>query len=153
MPEISQGVASETDGCMTLGAFRFSVRPGSLGRQVPAFAAIGAMGYVLVRYAGLNPLVARLPAFAVATVFNFVLNRLITFSDTSAPLLRAFLRYVVVCAAGLVVNYVVYALALAVASAAGIPTPPSTLPIFVAFGSGAAMFVTFFGFRFFAFRG
>ena len=146
---------------MTLGAFRFSVRPGSLGRQVPAFAAIGAMGYVvdafityvLVRYAGLNPLVARLPAFAVATVFNFVLNRLITFSDTSAPLLRAFLRYVVVCAAGLVVNYVVYALALAVASAAGIPTPPSTLPIFVAFGSGAAMFVTFFGFRFFAFRG
>ena len=146
---------------MTLGAFRFSVRPGSLGRQVPAFAAIGAMGYVvdafityvLVRYAGLNPVVARLPAFAVATVFNFVLNRLITFSDTSAPLLRAFLRYVVVCAAGLVVNYVVYALALAVASAAGIPTPPSTLPIFVAFGSGAAMFVTFFGFRFFAFRG
>ena len=146
---------------MTLGAFRFSVRPGSLGRQVPAFAAIGAMGYVvdafityvLVRYAGLNPLVARLPAFAVATVFNFVLNRLITFSDTSAPLLRAFLRYVVVCAAGLVVNYVVYALALAVASAAGIPTPPSTLPIFVAFGSGAALFVTFFGFRFFAFRG
>ena len=119
-----------------------------MGYVVDAFIT-----YVLVRYAGLNPLVARLPAFAVATVFNFVLNRLITFSDTSAPLLRAFLRYVVVCAAGLVVNYVVYALALAVASAAGIPTPPSTLPIFVAFGSGAAMFVTFFGFRFFAFRG
>ena len=146
---------------MTSGAFRFSVRPGSLGRQVPAFAAIGAMGYVvdalitylLVRYAGLNPLLARLPAFAVATVFNFVLNRLITFSDSSAPLLRAFVRYVVVCAAGLVVNYAVYALALAAASALGISTPASTLPLFVAFGSGAAMFVTFFGFRLFAFRG
>jgi len=146
---------------MTSGAFRFSARPGSLGRQLPAFAAIGAAGYVvdasityaMVRYFSLDPLTARLPAFAVATVFNFALNRMITFSDTTAPLVRAFLRYVVVCAAGLVVNYIVYAVALGLASAFGVSTPPSSLPLFVALGSGAAMFVTFFGFRLFAFRG
>ena len=57
-----------------------------------------------------------------------------------------------VCAAGLVVNYAVYALCVVVAPLVGLPATPAMLPLFVAAGSGAAMFVTFFGFRSFAFR-
>ena len=130
-----------------------------LRRQVPAFAAVGAFGfvvdagltYLLVR-AGLDPLIARLPAFAVATVINFALNRTLTFAGTRTPLIGAFLRYCMVCGAGLAVNWSAYALALAGAKGLGLPTPDYTLPVFIAFGTGVAMFVTFFGFKLFAFR-
>jgi putative flippase GtrA len=133
---------------------------GSLRRQIPAFFAVGVFGYVidalvtytLARGFGVDAYLARLPAFAVATVVNFGLNRALTFSDSTAPLLTAFARYVMVCAAGLAVNYVVYASTILLATWAGFPTSPAMLPLFVACGSGVAMFVTFFGFRFFAFR-
>lgn len=131
-----------------------------LKRQIPTFVAVGAMGYVvdagityaLVRAFNVDPLLARFPAFAVATVMNFLLNRALTFSHSRAPILRAFLRYVAVCAAGLVVNYLVYALCVAAARVVGVPVTPALLPLFVACGSGTAMFVTFFGFRAYAFR-
>jgi len=131
-----------------------------LGRQVPAFALVGALGFVvdsaityaLVRALGVNPLLARFPAFAVATMFNFTLNRRLTFAGTRAPILGAFLRYWLVCGVGLAVNWSFYALALGTAHRLGLPTPPETLPVFVAFGTGVSMFATFFGFKFFAFR-
>ncbi len=132
-----------------------------LRRQIPAFAAVGAFGFVvdsgltyaLVRAFGLDPLIARLPAFAIATVVNFGLNRWLTFSGSRAPLVRAFLRYSMVCGVGLAVNWSAYALAIgAVGGLFGGPLSPETLPIFVAFGTGVAMFVTFFGFKLFAFR-
>ena len=133
---------------------------GGLKRQIPAFAAVGAFGffvdssltYALVRGVGLDPLVARLPAFAVATIVNFALNRWLTFAGTSAPLWRAFVRYCLVCGVGLAVNWSVYALALGLAARLGAPTTPETLPAFVALGTGVAMFATFFGFKLFAFR-
>lgn len=133
--------------------------PPVLKRQIPTFAAIGAFGFVVdsgltylgVRF-GLDPYFARFPAFAVATVLNFLLNRRLTFADSRAPLLQAFLRYCLVCGAGLAVNWTAYALALGAAGRLGLATPPETLPIFVAFGTGIAMFVTFFGFKLFAFR-
>ncbi len=132
-----------------------------LRRQIPAFAAVGAFGFVvdsgltyaLVRAFHLDPLIARLPAFAVATVLNFALNRWLTFAGSRAPLIGAFLRYCMVCGVGLAVNWSAYALALAAAvNFLGRPMSPETLPIFVAFGTGVAMFVTFFGFKLFAFR-
>jgi putative flippase GtrA len=132
-----------------------------LKRQIPAFAAVGAFGFVVdssltygfVREAHLDPLVARLPAFAIATVINFALNRWLTFAGSRSPLIGAFLRYCMVCGAGLAVNWTAYALALgAVVGLLGGPASPETLPIFVAFGTGVAMFVTFFGFKLFAFR-
>lgn len=132
----------------------------SLKRQLPAFVAVGLFGYVvnstitysLNRAFGVDPYLARFPAFAVATVLNFLLNRFLTFSHTTEPMMRAFVRYVMVCAVGLAVNYAAYALALAVWGALNLPMPPSMLFLFVAFGSGVAMFVTYFGFRMFAFR-
>jgi putative flippase GtrA len=131
-----------------------------LKRQVPAFALVGLFGFVvdssltyaLVRGFSADPFVARVPAFAVATVFNFGLNRSLTFSASRAPLMSAFLRYCLVCAAGLAVNWSAFALALSLAARMGSPTTPEMLPVFVAFGTGVAMFVTFFGFKRFAFR-
>jgi putative flippase GtrA len=133
---------------------------GDWRRQVPTFAAVGAFGYVVdagltyafVRAGHLDPLIARLPAFAIATVFNFLLNRRLTFSASRTPIGEAFVRYVMVCAVGLVVNWTAYAIALAAASRMGWTASPETLPLFVAAGTGVAMFATFFGFKLFAFR-
>ena len=132
----------------------------SVRRQAPTFAVIGLAGYVvdsaltygLVRGLGMDPIIARFPAFAIATVFNFLLNRRLTFRDSRAALLPAFVKYVMVCSVGLAVNYVVYVGALTLSPMLGMPTTPGMLPVFIAMGSGGAMFFTFFGFRFFAFR-
>jgi putative flippase GtrA len=131
-----------------------------IAEQVPAFAAIGLLGYfvdatityVCAKYLGLSPELARPPGFLVATVVNFALNRSITFRHAHAPLLRAFLRYCGVAAVGLAVNYSVYSACVLLAPRAGFAVTPAILPLFVAAGSGAAMALTFVGFRFFAFR-
>src|SRR5271155_6013345 len=129
------------------------------GRQIPFFVAIGALGYVvdasvtylLAQRFGIDPFLARPPAFALATVLNFALNRALTFSHSKSALLPAFVRYVMVCGAGLAVNYSVYALCIVVAPSVGLAATPAMLPLFVACGSGVAMFVTFFWVRVFAF--
>ncbi len=128
-------------------------------RAVPAFAIVGFLGFLvnssvtsLLAWGGLSLALARPPGVLVATVFNFVLNRRFTFQATHLPIGPAFLRYVAVTAAGLVVNYLAYLAAIAIAPHFGIPATPVTAPLFVAVGVGAAMFVTFEGFRRFAFR-
>ena len=131
-----------------------------LKRQIPSYVAIGVFGYfvdagvtyLLARAFGVPAALARLPAFAVATVVNFGLNRALTFRASEVALLGAFVRYVLVCAAGLVVNYAVYLACIAASPFVGVTVTPALLPLFVAAGSGAAMGVTFVGFRSFAFR-
>ena len=133
---------------------------GRIAEQVPAFAAIGVIGYfvdatityVCAKYLGLSPELARPPGFLVATIVNFTLNRSITFRHSRTPLFRGFLRYCGVAAVGLAVNYAVYSACVFLAPRAGIAVTPAILPLFVAAGSGAAMVLTFIGFRFFAFR-
>lgn len=133
---------------------------GRLAAQLPAFAAIGFVGYIVdasityagAKYLGLSPELARPPGFIIATIVNFLLNRAITFRHSRAPLLRAFRRYVLVASAGLAVNYAVYSACVALAPAAGLPVSPAILPVFVAIGVGVSMFVTFLGFKLFAFR-
>jgi putative flippase GtrA len=132
----------------------------SLKRQIPSFVAVGFTGYVVdscITYAlnkafGVDPYLARFPAFVVATIVNFGLNRFLTFSHTTERMLHAFVRYTMVSAVGLAVNYTAYAAALAGWSALGLPMSSPLLFLFVAFGSGVAMFFTFFGFRKFVFR-
>jgi putative flippase GtrA len=131
-----------------------------IAQQIPAFAAIGLFGYVVdatitylcAKYLALSPELARPPGFIVATIVNFTLNRSITFRHSPAPLVRAFLRYCGVASVGLAVNYAVYSACLALAPIVGIAVTPAILPLFIAAGSGAAMVLTFVGFRFFAFR-
>ena len=133
---------------------------GRIAEQVPAFAAIGVVGFfvdatitfVCAKYFGLSPELARPPGFIVATIFNFALNRSITFRHSRAPVFRAFLRYCGVASVGLAVNYAVYSACVALAPLAGFAVTPAILPLFVAAGGGVAMAVTFVGFRFFAFR-
>ena len=133
---------------------------GRIAEQIPAFAAIGLVGYFVdagitflgAKYGGLSPELARPPGFIVATIVNFTLNRSITFRHSRAPLLRAFLRYCGVASVGLAVNYSVYSACVLLAPRAGVAVTPAILPLFVAAGSGAAMVLTFLGFRFFAFR-
>ncbi len=134
--------------------------PGELGRQIPAFLVIGTTGflvdagltYVFAQWFGVPAMLARPPAFAIATLVNFALNRTFTFRSSQAPVLTALARYVLVCAGGAVVNYTVYAVCVNAAPLVGIAVTPKILPLFVACGSGAAMFLTFMGFRSFAFR-
>jgi putative flippase GtrA len=133
---------------------------GRIAEQVPAFAAIGLAGYVVdatitfvcAKYFGLSPELARPPGFIVATIVNFALNRSITFRHARSPLAGTFVRYWLVAAVGLAVNYAVYSACIALAPIVGIAVTPAILPLFVAAGSGVAMAVTFVGFRFFAFR-
>ena len=129
-------------------------------RQVPSFAAIGTIGFIIdsaltvvfAQWFGLPALLARPPAFAIATLVNFLLNRTFTFQSSSTPAATALRRYIVVCAAGAGVNYAVYAICLNLAPLAGLAVTPKILPLFVACGSLSAMFLTFMGFRSFAFR-
>jgi putative flippase GtrA len=131
-----------------------------IAEQIPAFAVIGVVGYFVdagitfvgAKYGGLSPELARPPGFIIATIVNFALNRAITFRHSRAPVFRAFLRYCGVASLGLAVNYAVYSACVFLAPRAGIPVTPGILPLFVAAGSGAAMVLTFIGFRFFAFR-
>jgi putative flippase GtrA len=133
---------------------------GRIAEQVPAFAAVGLLGYFVdagitfaaAKYGGLSPELARPPGFMIATIVNFALNRSITFRHSRAPLVRAFLRYCGVASVGLAVNYAVYSACVLLAPRVGIAVTPAILPLFVAAGSGAAMVLTFIGFRFFAFR-
>ena len=133
---------------------------GRVAAQIPAFAAIGFFGYlvdagityVCAKYLGMSPELARPPGFIIATLVNFILNRSITFRHSHAPLFRAFIRYCGVAAVGLAVNYSVYSVCVVLAPRVGIVVTPAILPLFVAAGSGAAMVLTFVGFRFFAFR-
>lgn len=137
-----------------------AMEPGArISRQIPAFAVIGLIGYVVdagvtyvgAKYLGLSPVVARPPGFLIATVVNFALNRAITFRHAQTPLIRAFVRYCLVATVGLAVNYGVYSLCVVVWPLLGFVVTPAILPLFVAAGSGVAMVVTFAGFRWFAF--
>jgi putative flippase GtrA len=133
---------------------------GRIAAQVPAFAAIGLIGYVVdaavtfvgAKYLGFSPELARPPGFIVATIVNFALNRSITFRHARSPLAGSFVRYSLVASVGLAINYAVYSACVALAPIAGIAVTPAILPVFIAAGSGVAMAATFVGFRFFAFR-
>jgi putative flippase GtrA len=133
---------------------------GRIAEQIPTFAAIGVIGYFVdagvtylgAKYLGLSPELARPPGFLIATIVNFLLNRSITFRHARAGIMGAFARYCLVASSGLVVNYAVYSACVLLAPSAGIAVTPAILPLFVAAGSGAAMVLTFVGFRFFAFR-
>ena len=133
---------------------------GRIAEQIPAFAAIGVIGYFVdagitylgAKYLGLSPELARPPGFIIATIVNFILNRSITFRHARAAVIGAFVRYCLVASSGLAVNYAVYSACVLLAPSAGIAVTPAILPLFVAAGSGAAMVLTFVGFRFFAFR-
>jgi putative flippase GtrA len=131
-----------------------------LTRQIPAFIVVGSIGFcidagltvLIVKGLGLSPLLARPPAVVAATITNFMLNRAFTFGDNRGDWLAAFLRYCLVAASGQALNYAVYAVVLTVIGALGFAESSLVIAFSIACGVGAAMFLTFAGFRFFAFK-
>ena len=133
-------------------------KPNALG-PVPMFAIVGFLGFLVdsgvttgLQSLGLAFAFARPPGVAVATVLNFALNRRFTFQATHLPILPAFLRYVGVASAGLLVNYVTSLAAVWSAARIGVASSPALAPIFVAIGVAAAMVITFHGFKRYAFK-
>jgi putative flippase GtrA len=131
-----------------------------LARQISAFTIIGALGFcvdagltvLIASGLGVSPFLARPPAVAAATIATFLLNRGFTFGGRG-HWRTEFGRYIVVAASGQALNYAVYAAALMTAAALGFERSPALIALSVACGAGSAMFLTFAGFRFFAFRG
>jgi putative flippase GtrA len=132
-----------------------------LVRQIPTFVLVGAIGFcvdagltvLIAKGLGFSPLLARPPAVVAATISNFLLNRAFTFRGGGGHWSSAFLRYCLVAASGQALNYVVYAVALTMMVALGLAQSAAVIAFAVACGAGAAMFLTFAGFRFFAFKG
>jgi putative flippase GtrA len=130
-----------------------------LARQIPAFVTVGAIGFcvdagltVLIASGfGVSPFLARPPAVLAATVATFLLNRAFTFRG-KGDWRKEILRYCAVVASGQAVSYAVYAAALTAISALGLERTSTLIAFSVACGAGTAMFLTFAGFRFFAFK-
>lgn len=128
-------------------------------RPAFAFLIVGFIGFAadagltsLLVAAGAGPLAARLPAVFVAVTLTFALNRRFAFGPGVGGIGVQFLRYLAVSAAGTAVNVAVYAGAMALLSGVG-PGRALHPALAVAAGSGAAMALTYAGYRGFVFRG
>ncbi len=99
----------------------------------------------LLTYAGLPPLLARLPAIAVAMVVSWLVNRRVTFDMRTPPRLAEFGRFAAVSWTAQAVNYTVFAAVLLAHPA----TPPV---VALVLASLVAMFVSYFGFKYGVFR-
>jgi putative flippase GtrA len=110
-----------------------------------AFTLDGLMLKLLVVFGGLNPIVARLGAIAVAMVAGWLAHRTFTFALTTPPTLAEFLRYIAV---GWVVSAINYGVFVAIMLAR-----PTLEPLFaLVASSGIAMVFAYVGMRFAAFQ-
>jgi putative flippase GtrA len=120
------------------------------------FSVVGGVGFVadagvlqaLISLAGWGPVEARAVAIPVAVFATWLLNRTVTFPESSGgPALRSLLRYAAVSAAGAGVNFLVFTLlVLASREMAAMPMVP------LAIASIAALVVNYLGSKHFAFR-
>lgn len=120
------------------------------------FALVGVAGFVvdagvlqaLVSLAHWGPIEARAVAIPTAVFATWLLNRTVTFPEsTGGPALRSLLRYAAVSAAGAGVNFLVYT-ALVFAS----PTMAAAPVIPLGIASIVALAVNYLGSKHFAFR-
>jgi putative flippase GtrA len=110
-----------------------------------AFALDGLILKLLVVLGGLNPIVARLGAIAVAMVAGWLSHRTFTFALTTPPTLAEFLRYIAV---GWLVSAINYGVFVAIMLAR-----PATEPLLaLVAASGVAMVFAYVGMRFAAFQ-
>jgi putative flippase GtrA len=109
--------------------------------QIPAFAAIGVIGYFVD--SGITLSAPNMSASARARPAprlhhrddrQFRPHRAITFRHSRAPVLRAFPRYCGVASVGFAINYAVYSTCVISAPRLGIAVTPAILPLFIAAG-------------------
>lgn len=103
------------------------------------FLTDGGLSQLLVTSGGLSPFIARIPAFLVAVLVTWWLNRKYTFKvGASHPYLKSFLAYLSGNLIGISINLGIYYTAIALMPSLGAwPIIP------VAAGSIAAMLVNF----------
>jgi putative flippase GtrA len=126
-------------------------------RRIAAFAVVGGVGFatdalvlsVLVSVFGINIYVARALAFVPATLVTWLLNRSWSFRTHAAPAhqrRQEYLRYFVVQTGGVLVNFAVFALLVAM-----IPALRSYPVIPLAVGSAFGLIVNYSGARLWVF--
>jgi putative flippase GtrA len=132
---------------------RRSLAPGSPLRHYCGFLLAGALALITdgalleiqTRIMGLDPLLARPFAIAVAMVVSWLVNRTVTFAVEAPPTRREFVRFAAVSWTAQAVNYLLFASLLVMR-----PATPALLALVLA--SLVAMFISYFGFRYRVFR-
>jgi putative flippase GtrA len=101
---------------------------------------------LLIAAFGMHPMLARVVSLSCAHVAGWLSHRRFTFRLTTPPTLAEFLRYAgVQSTVSLIINYGIYAVIILLR--------PHTEPLLALFiSSGVAMFFSYFGIRFAAFR-
>jgi putative flippase GtrA len=94
---------------------------------------------------GVNPILARAAAIALAMIAGWLMHRTFSFAVTAAPSVAEFLRYIGVAWTAAAVNYGVFVLVMLLRTAS------SPLAAMV-FSSAVAMVISYLGLRFAAFR-
>ena len=111
------------------------------------FGVAGFFGYLVdagttILLSGLmNVYLARIPAFIAAATVTWLFNRRVTFSSYSTKsdsIIKEYLHYVSLMIFGLLVNYLVYVIAVSL-----LPKSSYEILLSVAFGSLAGMLVNY----------
>lgn len=122
---------------------RSAVRHGAgfIASGIIATAVDAGVLAVATRYAGLDPLTARLLAVVTAMIAAFFAHRRLTFAVTTPPNLSELARFLAVAWSASAVNYGLYALLLVLR--------PATEPLVaLAAATGVSMAVSYLGLRF-----
>lgn len=116
-----------------------------LSGSIAFIVDVGGLKFLQICF-GIHPLLARLVSLSCAHVAGWLSHRRFTFRMTTPPTWAEFLRYAgVQSTITLVINYGIYWLILSLR--------PETEPVLAAIASsGVAMFFSYFGIRFGAFR-
>lgn len=125
------------DRARHLGGFVFS--------GLLALAVDAAILFALTRFAGLSPLVARIPSILISMLAGWLSNRRLTFRVEAAPGPAEFLRYAMASGVGVAVNYAVF-------SALLILWPGFAPVAALVLASAVAAAFSYAGYRWFAFR-
>lgn len=116
-------------------------------KELILFGIAGVFGYgidvliTLSLHTLVGPYVARVPAFIGAATVTWLFNRHFTFASTEkrhTSVVKEYLHYLGLMVFGLIVNYIVYAVSVAL-----IGDGEYTIIICVAFGSLAGMLVNY----------
>jgi putative flippase GtrA len=144
------------------GLLHLPLKALALAYRVRGFLFAGTLGFItdagmtfqLMDLAQLSPFQARPLAMFCAIAVTFVVNRRLTFANTSQGTTREFLRYLSVNILGASVNYTLYSLVLLTLTALAGDLVPQSLAMLIGLflGSGIAMVVNYKGFQHFAFR-
>ncbi|MEQ1616422.1 MAG: GtrA family protein [Hyphomicrobiaceae bacterium] len=118
---------------------------GFLLAGVSALVVDAGILHLLTAGFGVSPFIARPFGIACAMVVSWAINRRVTFAVAAKPSLAEFGKFAAASFAGQVINYLVFAAILL-----AYPAAHPTLAIVIA--SVVAMFVSYAGFRFGAFR-